>query len=76
MKRAHIVQLIGFCLLIVQYFTVQAQDINVLFKEASNFERVQKENEALEKYKLVLALELPDEKNSQRPKDIKLLFHP
>ncbi|MBW0178279.1 tetratricopeptide repeat protein [Sediminibacterium sp.] len=34
-----------------------AQDINILLKEASNLERVQKDNEALEKYKQVLALE-------------------
>ncbi len=54
MKRVHIVQLIGFCMLMIQSFSVQSQDINILLKEASNFERVQKENEALEKYKLVL----------------------
>jgi tetratricopeptide (TPR) repeat protein len=34
-----------------------AQDINILLKEASNLERVQKDNEALEKYKQVLSIE-------------------
>lgn len=34
-----------------------AQDINILLKEASNLERVQKDIEALEKYKLVLSVE-------------------
>ncbi|MES2003297.1 MAG: hypothetical protein V4450_02155 [Bacteroidota bacterium] len=34
--------------------TVQAQDINVILKEADNLEKQQKEAEALEKYKLVL----------------------
>lgn len=36
---------------------LQAQDINILLKEAVNLERVQKDNEALEKYKQVLGLE-------------------
>lgn len=36
-------------------FAGSSQDINVLLKEASNLERVQKDNEALEKYKLVLS---------------------
>jgi tetratricopeptide (TPR) repeat protein len=40
--------------LMFQPLSIWSQDINVLFKEASNFERVQKENEALEKYKLIL----------------------
>lgn len=34
-----------------------AQDINILLKEASNLERVQKDNEALEKYKQVLTID-------------------
>jgi tetratricopeptide (TPR) repeat protein len=34
-----------------------AQDINILLKEASNLEKVQKDNEALEKYKQVLSIE-------------------
>ncbi len=34
-----------------------AQDINILLKEASNLEKVQKDNEAVEKYKQVLAIE-------------------
>jgi len=34
-----------------------AQDINILLKEASNLERVQKDNEALEKYKQVLSID-------------------
>lgn len=34
-----------------------AQDINILLKEASNLERVQKDNEALEKYKQILSIE-------------------
>jgi hypothetical protein len=38
-------------------FNVQAQDINVLLKEADNLEKTQKENDALEKYKLVLLQE-------------------
>jgi hypothetical protein len=36
---------------------LKAQDIPILLKEAVNLERVQKDNEALEKYKLVLGLE-------------------
>ena len=34
-----------------------AQDVNVLLKEADNFERQVKEPEALDKYKQVLAVE-------------------
>lgn len=34
-----------------------AQDITILLKEAGNLERVQKDNEALEKYKQVLSIE-------------------
>ena len=37
--------------------TAQAQDINVLLKEADNLEKQQKEAEALAKYKLILGLE-------------------
>lgn len=36
---------------------IAAQDINILYKEASNLERVQKDNEALEKYKQILTTE-------------------
>lgn len=35
---------------------VYSQDVNVLFKEADNFEKQQKENDALEKYKQILIL--------------------
>jgi tetratricopeptide (TPR) repeat protein len=39
------------------FFAAQSQDINVLLKEADNFEKQQKEAEALEKYKVVLLQE-------------------
>ncbi len=45
---------LSFC-----FFAAQAQDINLLLKEADNLEKQQKEAEALEKYKLVL-LNAPD----------------
>jgi hypothetical protein len=38
-------------------FNTRAQDINVLLKEADNLEKTQKDNDALEKYKLVLLQE-------------------
>ncbi len=45
--------LLSLCLLF--YFpALPSQDIALLFKEADNFERQQKEAEALEKYKLIL----------------------
>lgn len=47
-----------FLLISLAFFSsVQAQDRNVLLKEADNFEKQQKETEALDKYKQVLALE-------------------
>lgn len=51
-------------MLITNPFLAASQDINVLLKEASNLERVQKDNEALEKYKQVL---------SQEPQHLKAL---
>lgn len=48
------------CILLCLLFCGQllfAQDINILLKEASNLERVQKDNEALEKYKQILSIE-------------------
>ena len=36
------------------FFTAWSQDINVLLKEADNFEKQQKETEALDKYKQIL----------------------
>lgn len=50
--------LFSFCLSFF-FFAAQAQDINLLLKEADNLERQQKEPEALEKYKLIL-LSVPD----------------
>jgi hypothetical protein len=50
--------LLSFCFSFC-FFVVQAQDSNLLLKEADNLERQQKEAEALEKYKLVL-LNAPD----------------
>jgi len=44
-------------LLVFAAITVRSQDINVLFKEADNFEKQQKEPEALDKYKQILGLE-------------------
>lgn len=64
MKRLQIFRLISFCVCLLLVTPSHAQDINVLLKEASNFERVQKENDALEKYKLVL---------TQDPANIKAL---
>lgn len=46
--------LIGLSGLIL--YTAQAQDINILLKEADTFEKQQKEAEALEKYKQVLLI--------------------
>lgn len=40
-----------------QAYLLSAQDIALLFKEADNLERVQKESDALEKYKQILVLE-------------------
>lgn len=39
------------------FFAAQSQDINILLKEADNFEKQQKETEALEKYKVILLQE-------------------
>lgn len=49
MKWIVIMLLIPICI------TAKSQDINVLFKEADNFERQLKDPEALEKYKQVIA---------------------
>lgn len=40
-----------------QAYLLSAQDVALLFKEADNLERVQKESDALEKYKQILVLE-------------------
>jgi predicted Zn-dependent protease len=47
--------LIGLLLLVVS--NLQAQDVKVLLKEADNFERSLKEDNALDKYKQVLTIE-------------------
>jgi len=44
-------------LLVFMAVTVRSQDIGVLFKEADNYEKQQKEPEALDKYKRILGLE-------------------
>jgi tetratricopeptide (TPR) repeat protein len=46
--------IVAFLLLSTQLF---AQDVNILMKEASNFERTLKDEQALDKYKQVLATE-------------------
>lgn len=48
---------IGACALLLTMYSARAQDINILLKEASNLERAQKDNEALEKYKQVLGID-------------------
>ncbi len=51
-----VIQFIVSLLLVFNCFTLNAQDINILLKEADNFEKQLKETDALEKYKQILVI--------------------
>ncbi|TDO25142.1 tetratricopeptide repeat protein [Sediminibacterium goheungense] len=61
---------IGIGLLAFSVHIIHAQDINILLKEANNLERVQKDNEALDKYKQVLGIEATNLKSLVRAAEL------
>lgn len=61
---------IGIGLLVCSVYSTKAQDISILLKEANNLERVQKDNEALDKYKQVLGIEATNLKSLVRAAEL------